>query len=163
MNENHIVHFGNQNEYLVQGAFFLAGGVMILFAVPFLGVLFLFVSICFFSIHSGLEFDVKNKNARKYHRLFGSRYGPWLDMNEVAYCRLQFYSDQGLMFTRSHSRKVQYRTFDLIFTLKTGEDLEFNDFLDYQTAIKVCAILEQDFDLKIQNDIANQMKSKRRR
>jgi hypothetical protein len=163
MKQHLNIHFGNQNEHLVPGVFTFIGAVAFMFVYPLIGVLLLAVSISMFSIHRGIEFDVENRAVRKYRQLFKQRFGPWFSVSKIKSCRLDYFRETGLNRMQYQNRKLEYRTFDLIFVLESGEELEFNDFIDYQMALKTCKILEEEFGLEIKNEFEEKMNSRRGR
>jgi len=164
MNEIVKIDEGATYEYLRHGFVVFIFGLILLAAHWILALPVIITAIALMAVHTGIEIDLQEGKIRKYNTVLGIKNGKWIDLSDFLRADLKFNSQVSKYDTRPHmilmpglgKEKVgTARTYDLIFTDKSGKQLLFNPFLKISLAIKAFKALEKIEDLETKNHIDN--------
>lgn len=169
------INEGRTNNYLIHGlgvmvptivCFALAGVYGILFIIPAF-ILFAF-ALMLFSATNGLELDAKKDRYRRYGKMINFKFGEWKPLSEPKSAVLQMhaanaYKGMAPMVGRVATLDTKTLTYDIEITDAFGQQHIVYDFLDYKKAKVALKSIHENYEIPVQNKIAEKLAENRQK
>ena len=146
-------------DYVLHGAIVLVTGILLSIKLPIVGIPLGILGIVIIAIKSGLQADIDTRRIRKYFNFLGYKRGLWKSVNNISHAKLLLSKSTSEMLSRTGTKTIRVRSYDLIFYDKNFQQEEYHCFTSYSKARQFTQILMKEFDVQTHDAIASRMKN----